>query len=403
MKSQISCEIAAIAMMVMTATGTAWGQGLLRSTELATPPNAPASAPKSTTPAAGAKPATDFEKLSQGMDCSGYPSFVRSKDAVGTVRVLGSTTVASVMARVGEELARASDGKLVLAIEGGGSGVAIKGLIEGRCELAALSRNITPAEIEAFTTKFGYAPTTLTIAVDAVAIFVNRRNPITQMTMAQLERTMTASPAAGARARTWGELGVAALPDSMAAMPITVFGQREGSGTYSLVLDIVLRGKPFGSWVRGEPVPSSVTQGVAAEAGGLGFASIFYDNARSHPVALSRDGVNFVEPSYTNVINGTYPLSRGLHVVMNLPPGGSLSAPVTEVISYILSRNGQELVSVDGNYPLTGEQVETSRRKLLRAPATPPGGPSTSTSPSPGPAAAAPAGGAPVNGSGQPK
>jgi phosphate transport system substrate-binding protein len=169
------------------------------------------------------------------------------------------------------------------------------------------------------------------------------------------------------------------------------------------VVDTVLRGKPFGSWVRGEPVPSSVTQGVATDAGGLGFASIFYDNARSHPVALSRDGVNFVEPSYTNVINGTYPLSRGLHVAMNLPPGGALSAPMTEVISYILSRNGQELVSVDGNYPLTGEQIESSRRKLLPAPAASPGGPSTPTSPAPGPAAAAPAGGAPVNGGGQPK
>ncbi len=401
MKPQLSSELAAIVMTVMAAASTAWGQGLLRSTELATPANAPASAPKPSVPPAGSKPATDFETLSQGMDCSGYPAFVRSKDAVGTVRVLGSTTVASVMARMGEELARASDGKLVLAIEGGGSGVAIKALIEGRCELASLSRNITPAEIEAFTTRFGYAPTVLTIAVDAVTIFVNKRNPITQMTMAQLERTMTASPAAGARARTWGELGIAEVPDSMAERPITVFGQREGSGTYSLVLDTVLRGKPFGSWVRGEPVPSSVTQGVAADAGGLGFASIFYDNARSHPVALSRDGVNFVQPSYANVINGTYPLSRGLHVVMNLPPGGSLSAPVTEVISYILSRSGQELVSVDGNYPLTGEQVESSRRKLLPAPAASPGGPSPSASPAP--TAAAPAGGAPANAAGQPK
>jgi phosphate transport system substrate-binding protein len=339
---------AALVCLSLTAS-SAIAQNSVARAELDPPaakPVAPAPAkPAATGPSTPAAPEmTDFDRLCATLDFSGYPEHITNPSATGTVRLTGSTTVANLMHRTGDALEALTAGRIKLNIEGGASTAAVPTLMEGRCDIGTLSRSVNEKERAAFTAKFGYPLTEVPIAIDAVAIFVNKRNPIAGLTLQQLEMILAQTPRGGGlQAKLWSDIGAPNLPPEISALPLTVYGQN----------------------VRSEPVPSSVTQGVASERGGIGYASIFFDNVRTRPVPLSTDGKNFIEPSYQNVVDGTYPLARGFYLVLNVPPGQAPAPHVRELLGFLLSREGQQLMAAEGNYPLTKKQVLDSRSKVL--------------------------------------
>ncbi len=86
-------------------------------------------------------------------------------------------------------------------------------------------------ELQAFETKYGYKPTAIPVAVDALAVFVHKDNPIKHLTMEQVDAIFSSTRLCGAKTdvKTWGDLGVTG---DLANKPVQLFGRNSVSGTY---------------------------------------------------------------------------------------------------------------------------------------------------------------------------
>ena len=267
----------------------------------------------------------------------------------GTVHTAGSSTVTNLIRRWAAAFGRVQPGVEVV-ITGGGSGAGIPALTDGRADVAAMSRPATAPEVRAFAAKFGYGPTAVAIGVDAVAVFVNRDNPLRAVTLAQADALFGREPRHGVpRVEAWGALGLGgAWRDRAPAR----FGSGPGQGSYALFKSDVLGGGSFRFDVHEERVTSSLVQGVAADPSGVGYTSIFYDTPAIRPLALVGDDGRPCLPTYTNCVSLRYPLARSLLIYLNRPPGQPLPASVREFARFALSRYGQQIAADDGNFPV---------------------------------------------------
>jgi phosphate transport system substrate-binding protein len=278
------------------------------------------------------------------------PAYTRLPLLTGTVNSTGSSTLSNLLYRW------ASDFKLTypnveINIVGGGSDSAPVALIAGTADLAPMSRPMNATEAAAFKTKFGYEPTRVTVALDAIAIYVNKKNPLTQISLKQADAIFSSSYKRGATPiKTWGQLG---LKDDWQSKTIELKGPSRAQGIYGLFRELALDGGDFRFDMKPEPVASSIVQGVGADEKAIGFASYFYVSARARPLAVSKsDGGPFVLPTQEGVLSGAYPLSRMLYIYVNKPPAGALPAASRELLRFICTEPGQAVVARDGNYPL---------------------------------------------------
>jgi phosphate transport system substrate-binding protein len=278
-------------------------------------------------------------------------AYTRLPSLSGTVNSTGSSTLSNLLFRW------ASDFKLTypnveINIVGGGSDTAPVALIAGIADLAPMSRPMSATEIAAFKTKFGYEPTRVTVALDAIAIYVNKKNPLKQISLKQVDAIFSSSYKRGATAiKTWGQLG---LSGDWQSRTIELKGPSRAQGIYGLFRELALDGGDFRFDMKPEPVASSIVQGVGADEKAIGFASYFYVSARARPLAVSKteDGP-FVLPTQDGVLSGAYPLSRMLYIYVNKPPTGALPAASRELLRFICTEPGQAVVARDGNYPLS--------------------------------------------------
>lgn len=210
-------------------------------------------------------------------------------------------------------------------------------------------------EIKQFETQFGYKPTRVCIAIDGLGVFVSKNNPVKGLTLTELDAMYSTTLKRGGRSITqWGQLG---LTGEWANRPVALYGLRSGAGANALFADFVLKGGDFRPSMHGEFVSSSVVQGVGVEAGGVGFASVFYQTRRTRLVPLSADGTNYYKPTMEHCLSGKYPLARFLILHVNRKPGTPLDAPTLELHRYMLSRQGQESVMDAGSYPLPAQTI----------------------------------------------
>ena len=312
-------------------------------------PATPAGLPKAFAVPADAKPAPAVA-LPITLDPA-MPPYSRAVALTGRVRSTGSSTLSNLLFRW------ASDFKLVypnvdIDIVGGGSDTAPVALMAGLTDLAPMSRPMNTAEIAAFNTKFGYEPTRVTVALDAIAIYVNKKNPLTQISLKQIDGIFSAThKRGGAAIKTWGQLG---LTGDWQSLTIEPKGPSRAQGIYGLFRELALDGGDFRFDMKPEPVASSIVQGVGTDEKAMGFASYFYASARARPLAVSKmDDGPFVLPTQEAVLSGAYPLSRMLYIYVNKPAGGALPAATHELLRFICTEPGQAVVARDGNYPLS--------------------------------------------------
>jgi len=107
-------------------------------------------------------------------------------------------------------------------------------------------------------------------------------------------------------------------------------------------------------------------QGVAANPGAIGFASIFFDCKGVRVVPLAGADGRFYAPTTENVRSHQYPLSRFLYIYVNKPPRRPFSGPAVEFLRFLLSREGQQVVADGGNIPLGAATVNEGRRGLAK-------------------------------------
>jgi phosphate transport system substrate-binding protein len=247
---------------------------------------------------------------------------------------------------------------VMIEIDGKGSNTAPPALLSGESQLGPMSRQMSPDELAGFEAKYGYKPTAVLVAVDGLAIYVSKDNPIQCLTMEQLDRIFAADPksadpksAGGKSARNWGDVG---LTGDWAKKPITMYGRNALSGTNKFFRQNALGGGDFKDSVQQLPGSEAVVKSVESDASAIGYSGIGYktEGVRAVPVAASA-GKKCFDASFENTYTRKYPLARGLYVYLLKDPKTALDTLSGEFVKYILSRDGQSQAKKGGYYPIT--------------------------------------------------
>jgi phosphate transport system substrate-binding protein len=267
----------------------------------------------------------------------------------GNLNSIGSDTLNNLMTLWAEGF-RAMYPNVNIQIEGKGSSTAPPALIEGTAQLGPMSRPMKSKELDAFEKKFGYKPTPIKVAIDALAVFVHKDNPVKGLSLAQVDSIFSSTYKRGDKpATTWGDVG---LSGAWASRPFSLYGRNSASGTYGMFKEIALKKGDYKDTVKEQPGSSSVVQGVASDVGSIGYSGIGYKTSGVKAIAIGEDDKNLYEPSMENSLAGDYPLARFLYVYVNKKPNDPLDQLTLEFIKFVLSKTGQEIVVKDGYYPL---------------------------------------------------
>jgi len=218
-----------------------------------------------------------------------------------------------------------------------------------------MSRKMKKKEIEKFEAEFGYKPTSIGVALDSLAVFLNKDNPINGLSLQQVDALFSKNRKGGLAQSidTWGQLG---LSGEWANKPVSLYGRNSASGTYGYFKSKALFKGDYKDTVKEQPGSASVVLGVTEDKGGVGYSGIGYTTSGVKAIALGKeDGDKQYEPNYENVLNGTYPLGRLLYIYVAKEPNKPLPTLVKEFLKYALSKEGQEIVVKDGYLPLTAE------------------------------------------------
>jgi phosphate transport system substrate-binding protein len=290
---------------------------------------------------------------------TGIAPYVRIDKLSGIVKAAGSSTVAAMLKLVIDSFETVQP-DVTFDVGGAGSGTALAGMLEAPTTMGLLSRPVTAAERERFRAKYGYEPTEVKIAVDAVGVFVFKNNPVKALSLADLRRAFGRGPDAADR---WGAFEPTG---DWRNQPLTRFGLQRGRGAYELFREVVLEGGEFASEVSVELVSTSVVQGVATQPGGIGYASVFFRTQRTRLLPIAHKG-EIIEPTAENALSGKYPLARFLYVVVNKKPDAPLDALQRQFLLFVLSRDGQNAIARQGFFPLSADVVKTGSESISRA------------------------------------
>lgn len=274
----------------------------------------------------------------------------------GNLSSVGSDTLANLMTLWAESF-RKFYPSVNVQIQAAGSSTAPPALIEGTSNFGPMSRKMKSKESEAFEAKYGYKATPIPVAIDALAVFVNKDNPIEGLDIKQVDAIFSATRKCGGKSDilTWGDAGV---KGSLSSQQIQLYGRNSVSGTYGYFKKKALCKGDYKNNVNEQPGSASVVQGVTKSINGIGYSGIGYKTSGVKTVALSKNGSDFIPATPEAAVSGKYPLGRFLWVYVNKAPNKDLSPIEKEFIKMVLSKEGQQVVIKDGYIPLNKEVVQ---------------------------------------------
>ncbi len=291
------------------------------------------------------------------------PVYTKSSGVSGNLSSVGSDTLANLMTLWAEEFKRTYP-NVNIQIQAAGSSTAPPALTEGTSNLGPMSRKMKDKELEAFENKFGYKPTAIPVAIDALAVYVHKDNPIKGMTIADVDAVFSSTRKCGGNAdvTSWSDLGISG---NLGAQDIQLYGRNSVSGTYGYFKSKALCKGDFKNNVNEQPGSASVVQSVSTSLNGIGYSGIGYktSSVRALPLA-KKPGQEFIEATSENAVTGAYPLSRFLYVYINKAPTKELAPLEREFVKLVLSRVGQEVVVKDGYIPLPAKVVAKTLNSL---------------------------------------
>ena len=294
---------------------------------------------------------------------AGLQAYKATAGVSGNISSVGSDTLNNLMTLWAESFNKFYPNAKI-QIEGKGSSTAPPALIAGTAQLGPMSRAMKGTEIDKFEKKFGYKPTPIRTSVDALAVFVNKDNPIRCMTLAQVDAVFSKSRRQGAKddVTTWGQLG---LTGDWASKPISLYGRNSASGTYGFFKEHVLKNGDYKDAVKEQPGSAAVVQGVTVDRGAVGYSGIGYATAgvRAVPIA-GKQGGKCVEATADNAYSGDYALARFLYVYVNRAPSKPLDPLTREFMKLVLSKDGQEVVVKDGYFPIPASVAKEELAKI---------------------------------------
>lgn len=290
------------------------------------------------------------------------PDYKKTSGVSGNLSSVGSDSLANLMTFWAEEFKR-SYPNVNIQIQAAGSSTAPPALTEGTANLGPMSRPMKDNEIQAFEEKYGYKPTAVPVAIDALAVFVHKDNPIKSLDMAQVDAIFSSTRLCGGEKdiKTWGDLG---LTGEWASKPVQLFGRNSVSGTYGYFKESALCKGDFKANVNEQPGSASVVQSISSTLNGIGYSGIGYRTSSVRAVPLSKKGGEAFEASEANALAGKFPLSRYFYIYVNKAPNKPLSPIDAQFVKLVLSKQGQEIVVKDGYIPLPSKVVEKTLADL---------------------------------------
>ena len=300
--------------------------------------------------------------LAQAVDSDLAP-YERVSGISGNLSSTGSDTLANLMT-LWTEAFKKEYPNVNIQVQAAGSSTAPPALTEGTSNFGPMSRQMKDKEIEAFEARFGYKPTAVRVAVDALAVYVHKDNPIESLSIPQVDAIFSVTRRCGATGdlSNWGQMG---LPGGWANRPTQLYGRNSVSGTYGYFKQVALCSGDFKNTVNEQPGSASVVQAVASSLNGIGYSGIGYitSGVKSVPIA-EEDGAEAIPATAENVASGDYPLARYLYIYVNKKPDSPLPPLEQEFLKLVLSKEGQEIVAKDGYIPVSARIAGREIRKL---------------------------------------
>ncbi len=293
----------------------------------------------------------------------------------GTFKIQGSETMYPLMSRLTMEFQRRQP-KVAIDVKGGGSTKAVAEFLqpplsktgkvmwqEDRAvnfKMIATSRELFDAEVKEFAAQHGYEPTAVPVAVDAVALYVHKDNPVAGLTLDQVDAMFSTTRNRGQKAAItqWGQLG---LTDGWEQAAIQLYGRDRKSGTRAFFQDHCLAGGEFMPGLHEEPGAASVILNLGRDQAGIGYSGLGLQSStvRVIPLAEAAD-MPYVIPSAATVVDQSYPLRRVLHLYVDKTPNAPIPAAAQEFLTFIMTQEGQEAVAKAGFFPLPAGEVAKS-------------------------------------------
>jgi len=293
-----------------------------------------------------------------GLDAD-LPDYQRASGVSGNLSSVGSDTLANLMTLWAEEFKRDYP-NVNIQIQAAGSSTAPPALTESTSNIGPMSRKMKSKEIAAFEKKFGYKPTAIPVAIDALAVYVHKDNPIKGMTIANVDAIFSSTRKCGGDKdiTKWGDLG---MTGAWAGRKIQIYGRNSVSGTYGYFKKKALCKGDYKNNVNEQPGSASVVQSVSSSLNGIGYSGIGYKTSGVRAVPLTKKaGTPFVAATPDNAVNKTYPLARFLYIYVNKHPNKPLPPLEREFIKLVLSKVGQKVVVKDGYIPLPSKVAAKS-------------------------------------------
>ena len=285
------------------------------------------------------------------------PEYKAVSGISGNLSSVGSDTLANLMTLWAESFKR-SYPNVNIQIQAAGSSTAPPALTEATSNFGPMSRKMKAKEIAAFEDRYGYKPTAIPVAIDALAVYVNKDNPVKGMAIPDVDAVFSSTRKCGAGKdiTKWGDLG---LSGNWKNRDIQIYGRNSVSGTYGYFKKKALCKGDYKNNVNEQPGSASVVQSVSSSINGIGYSGIGYKTSGVRAVPLTKKtGGKFVEATPANAVAGKYPLSRFLYIYVNKHPNKELAPLDKEFIKLILSKQGQEVVIKDGYIPLPAKVVK---------------------------------------------
>lgn len=291
------------------------------------------------------------------------PEYQKVSGLSGNLSSVGSDTLANMMTFWAEEFKRLYP-NVNMQIQAAGSSTAPPALTEGTSNFGPMSRAMKSKEIESFEKRHGYKPTEIRVAIDALAVFVHKDNPIEGMTIAQVDSIFSSTRLCGAdqQVTRWGDLG---LTGSWVNRDLQLYGRNSVSGTYGYFKEVALCDGDFRNNVNEQPGSASVVQSVSTSLNAIGYSGIGYmtSGVKTVPLAVEEGG-EFVDATTESALAGKYPLARFLYIYVNKHPNKPLDPATAEFVKFMLSKTGQEIVDKDGYIPVPRIVVEQELERL---------------------------------------
>ncbi len=265
-----------------------------------------------------------------------------AKSKKTTIQVKGSDTMVNVAQAWAEEYKRLHP-DVEVEVSGGGSGVGLAALEKGTIDIANASRNIKPQEAEIAKKNTGKDPKEFIVGFDALAVYVNKENPIDSVTIEQLAQIF----AEGGKTTTWAQLGVK-IPGAVDDIIVRV-SRQSSSGTYEFFREHVLSKKDFKLGSRDMNGSKEVVELISNTKTAIGYSGMGYamPGVKMLKVAAKTGEISF-PPTVENTLSKKYPLARSLQMYTLGEPEGA----VKNYIDWILSDAGEKILQESGYVPV---------------------------------------------------